>query len=196
MTTDDHSTTRVELEAATEAANALPQTWAQTWRTQFLPALKVPPETVGPARNQNGMPTSGFQKVEVPDRRPRRAPAATFGKRGLLPLYQWEGVVEEVNDAGFTARLIPMENGIPSREKAEFTDFALSDLADPSDLDLVATGAVFYWTVGRGKNDAGTISNTSLVRFKRVPRPGIYQQTRARAEAEELLRGSGAEQSS
>jgi hypothetical protein len=194
--TDEQSTRAVELEAGDELSKVAPQTWAQVWHTRFLTPVNPPPAADSPAANRNGMPTSGAQKIEVPDRRPKRTPAKTFGRRGLLPLYQWEGVVEEVSDSGFTARLVPIEDGSPVREKAEFTDFAFEDLSDPSDVDLVSPGAVFYWTVGRGKNEAGTISNTSLVRLRRLPLPGIYQHMRARAEAEELMRGFGAEPSS
>jgi hypothetical protein len=196
------STEPIEFEGQTGLTGLPWQTESTAWSfgsraTRLVSALKDSPNAPDRATaNHNGVPTSGVQQIEVPDRRPKRIPAATFGKRGFAPLYQWEGVVDEVFADRFTARLVPFEWRAPNRSKTEFTDFEFEDLSDPSDIDLVAPGAVFYWTIGRCKNEAGTITNTSLVRFRRLPSPGVYQQRQAEKEAESLLRGFGEPSSS
>jgi hypothetical protein len=116
----------------------------------------------------------------------RRSRPVVFGQKGFAPIYQWEGVVEEVNGGGFRARLRPLtapqEGG-----RVEYADFEYIDLSNASDHELVARGAVFYWTVGRSRNPAGTITNTSLLRFRRLPPPTLTQQREAAREAAALL---------
>ena len=145
------------------------------------------------ASNAAGSPTlSPRSAVDVSDVKPVTSRRPFFGKRGFSPLYQWEGVVEEVNGEGFRARLVPFEEGRADASRVEYADFAYVDLADESDCDLVMEGAVFYWTVGKSRNAAGTYTNTSLVRFRRLPPPTPYQTREAGREAEALLTDLGA----
>jgi hypothetical protein len=123
---------------------------------------------------------------EVSALKPVARPRPFFGRRGFLPVYQWEGVVEEVNGEGFRARLRPLE-GEPDPSQVEYADFDYMDLADDSDHELVVEGAVFYWTVGRSRNVVGTQTNTSLVRFRRLPPPSARQLREAEVEAEAML---------
>jgi hypothetical protein len=102
-------------------------------------------------------------------------------------VYQWEGVVEEVNGEGFRARLRPFEQGHAEASRVEYADFDYDDLADESDRALVAEGAIFYWTVGKSRNMAGTVFNTSLVRFRRLPSATSAQKREAAREAAALL---------
>jgi hypothetical protein len=132
----------------------------------------------------------------VPDARPVAAPRFAFGKKSLQATHQWEGVVEEIGASGFRARLLPLVGGKPDPRRIEFTTFAFDDLANDDDRDLVSEGAIFYWTVGKGRNAAGTVSNVSLVRFRRVPPPGAFQERVAKAEAAELLQELGGNPSS
>ncbi len=103
--------------------------------------------------------------------------------------------MEEVNGDGFRARLLPFEEGEADHSRLEYADFGYDDLADESDHDLVMEGAVFYWTVGKSRNAAGTYTNTSLVRFRRLPPPSTYQTQEAGREAAALLQDLGARQS-
>lgn len=112
---------------------------------------------------------------------------AFFGKRGFAPVYQWEGVVEVVTEEGFRGRLIPYEDGRPNPSRVEYADFDLNDLADESDEELVAEGAIFYWTVGRSRTSGGTYTNTSLVRFRRLPRLSPVEVRNAEHAAAALL---------
>ena len=99
----------------------------------------------------------------------------------------WEGVVEQVNAAEFRARLTPFEDGVPNTARVEFTEFSFDDLANLDDRKLVEEGARFYWTVGRATNPAGTLTNVSLVRFRRLPPTTHHRRQLAEAEADALL---------
>lgn len=143
------------------------------------------------AANQNGPLTMGPQQIESAP-----PPAVTilprnFGRRGLQALSEWEGVVEEVKGRKFRCRLVPVEDGRPNTARVEFTEFDVDDLASESDVKLVQPGAVFYWTIGRSQNSAGTRTNVSLVRFRRIPAAGSYRQRKARREADQLIQEIG-----
>ena len=150
-----------------------------------------------PTRSSNvdSASTSGPQEIDRPFATPRKLPSRSFGKRSLSSVSHWEGVVEEVHDGTFRARLVPHANGRPIPARVEFAEFDVDELADESDLALVQTGAVFYWTLGRMRNAAGTIWNASLLRFRRLPAPNVQQKQRARRETEELIRKLGVPES-
>lgn len=132
------------------------------------------------------------REMDVSNLRPVTSRRPFFGKRGFAAVYQWEGVVEEVNGGGgFRARLLPFEGGKANSARVEYADFDYEDLADDSDHELVVEGAVFYWTIGKSRNAAGTITNTSLVRFRRLPPPTASQMRQAAREAEALLNDLG-----
>jgi hypothetical protein len=118
-------------------------------------------------------------------------PSRDFGRRSLQPLSNWEGVVEQVTGDTFLCRLVQIVEGRPNPATVEFTEFSLDDLANESDWNLVQPGAVLYWTIARARNPAGTVTNESLVRFRRLPLPTRAQLERAQHEAEDLLRALG-----
>jgi hypothetical protein len=140
------------------------------------------------AKNLDGPLTRGPQKITAPKVEPPVVLRSRgFGRRRFPPLYHWEGVVDEVGEDSFTCHLIPLEGDGQNQARVEFSDFSFDDLGE-SDRALVRPGAVFYWTVGRLTNAAGTTSNQSLVRFRRIPAPTATQVAQAKAEAGELLR--------
>ncbi len=130
---------------------------------------------------------------EHPDRqshlswRRSRLRDAESGARRFTSLYQWEGVVEEVNGTGFRARLHALENGRTNKSHVEYAEFDYDDLAYDSDRGLVAPGAVLYWTLGRSRNGYGTWVRTSLLRLRRLPTASARQKREAERLAEELL---------
>ena len=126
---------------------------------------------------------------------PRTVRRPSFGKRGFSALYQWEGVVDEVNGDGFRARLTPTDQEEAGQASVEYVDFRFDDLYDEGDRELVAEGAVFYWTVGKIRTRAGNLLNTSLVRFRRLPSPTPSQSRKAAREAELLLEDLGSDAS-
>jgi hypothetical protein len=99
----------------------------------------------------------------------------------------WEGVVEGVDGDEFRARLTPFRRGTANSAQVEYTEFTFDDLANPDDRSLVMEGARFYWTLGRATNPAGTLTNVSLVRFRRLPPASSLRRKLAEAEAEALL---------
>jgi hypothetical protein len=189
------STEEINIDRSTPGAAqwAAPETSA--WWLRFKPDRLFVPRSPGlpedPGRKRSGN-TSAESTVSdpsgstVPALKPVARRRPFFGRRAFKPLYQWEGVVEEVSDEGFRARLRPFENGSLNRSQVEYADFEFVDLADESDYDLVEKDAVFYWTVGRYRNPAGTYTNTSLVRFRRLAPPTARQLNEASREAAEL----------
>jgi hypothetical protein len=185
-----------------DALNSITPTWQSflsTWSFHPMSPARVPrpprPELVPNPRasNVNGGPGHETRSAQEAQRiQPlERVPEARLGKRAFAPLSHWEGVVESVSEFGFRGRLLPFEQGRPLRGRVEFSDFAFADLAEESDRDLVAPGAVFYWTIGRSRQRSGTLQNASLVRFRRTPPPSQEQKRIARALAKEILGAAG-----
>jgi hypothetical protein len=82
----------------------------------------------------------------------------------FVSLQKWEGVVLEVLDDSFLARLVDLTNG-GSDEEAEF---ALEEVT-PEDRVLVEPGAVFYWNIGYNDSISGQRTRVSEIRFRRLP---------------------------
>jgi hypothetical protein len=141
--------------------------------------------------NNNGASTARPQRA--PSKRtpgpgePVVIPSINQGRRSMKALMHWEGVVDRVDGDEFHARLTPFENGIPNPARVEFTEFSVEDLANPDDRNFVEEGARFYWTIGRATNAAGTLTNVSLVRFRRLPPTTPHRRQLAEAEADALL---------
>jgi len=98
-------------------------------------------------------------------------------------LQQWEGVVDTVHDGTFIARLVDRTAEGPD-EEAEF------DVTEPpfGDRNLIAPGAVFYWSVGYRTSATGTRSRTSIVSFRRLPAWTEKEKQQARERAREIAR--------
>lgn len=96
-------------------------------------------------------------------------------------LQKWEGQVTEVDDSTFTAVLLDIQE--PSvEEEAEF-DF---EEVSRGDLDLVAPGAVFYWSVGYRTEPSGERSRSSVLVFRRLPAWSKRDVQRAADRVKEL----------
>lgn len=164
--------------------------WSFEASDQVLPRLNPPTsEHVNErsAANRVISATDSFETVDASLFNPAKPSRVSSGLRAFKPLYQWEGVVQEINGKGFSARLLPIENGRADTGQVEFADFDFDDLADESDLQFVQEGAIFYWTLGKSRSRAGQITKTSLVRFRRLPPTSGYEALNAAREAEELL---------
>jgi hypothetical protein len=75
---------------------------------------------------------------------PPEVPPPDTGRRAsFVALQEWEGVVTEVRDNAFTARLVDLTHSSPD-EESEFSTTEISD----DDVDLVVLGAIFRWSVG------------------------------------------------
>lgn len=198
MSDDVSSTRRIDVYGFSSAGTALRPTetgdaWSFGIRSRvLLPSAgavigtRTPPR---PSANAADSDTDG--PPATPDfaaLRPVTVSNLYFGKRAFAPTYHWEGVVEQVAAAGFRGRLTPIEHGSPREAQVEYADFDYEELADPAERALVSIGAVFYWTIGKSRNAAGTLTNQSLVRFRRLPPVSAQMRARASAEAEALLR--------
>jgi hypothetical protein len=178
--------------AIEQDVGSVPQTdaWSFEASDQVIPRLS--PTTVEQisersAANRVISATDSFETIDGSLFGPATPRRVSSGLRAFKPLYQWEGVVQEVNGKGFSARLLPIEDGRAHKGQVEFADFDFDDLADESDLHFVQEGAIFYWTLGRSRSRAGQITKTSLVRFRRLPPASEYEALSAAREAEELL---------
>ena len=135
--------------------------------------------------------TAGPQKAP-----PAAVPAVTlerrsYGLRSLEPISEWEVAVDQVDVNGFQCRLVRIANGATDPTKVELTEFSFDDLERRTDHSLIVPGAVLYWTIGRFRNAAGTVTNQSLLRLRRLPAPTLTQISEAEREAERILRALG-----
>lgn len=148
-----------------------------------------PPRQDSPLANLGDDRSLGPQSLHAPTRaEPVIHRTPSFGNRAMRPLATWEGVIDEINGSHIKARLMRLENGKAASSKIEFSEFSLADLSTPSDKQHLAPGAVFYWTLARYQNEAGTVSNASFFRLRRVPDSGPSRQIQAQAEASTLFR--------
>lgn len=177
------------------------QSHRETWsfegpveQRQFAPTTSAPPR---PSPTENPLPpaTEQPQRARSVGHGASLLPARRFGRRSSHAVFRWEGEVEQVNGREFRARLTPSRNGHPASDDVEFTEFSFDEIT-PADHELIVPGALFYWTLARKTNEAGTLTNESLVRFRRIPPPGDYHDRVARQEAEVLLRDLGGNGSS
>jgi hypothetical protein len=178
------------------AANKLAQTDPVGDHWQSLPSF-VPPvwglqlddagmEMVPP--KQAGTNTAARLTVMMPGRvvpvlSDRQLPVA----EGLIPLQSWEGVVLEVDEDSFSARLADI-SGEHQDEEVELSKEELSEF----DLDLLERGAIFYWTIGyRQRLPNGARERVSRIRFRRLPAWSKAELTTAHERAETLSRELG-----
>jgi len=107
-------------------------------------------------------------------------------QRFFIPEVSWEGVVLEVLDDSFTARLFDLENQ-PKYEEAEILNIAVSD---QSDLDLIVPGAIFFWSIGR-RIEGRRSEQVSLIQFRRLPVWSKREIQQSKNEAAEVMKELG-----
>jgi hypothetical protein len=92
-----------------------------------------------------------------------------------------EGIVLEVLDEGFLARLVDLtQKGVD--EEAEFS---LYDIAE-DDKPLIKPGAIFYWDISHDTNDSDHRTRISHIHFRRLPEWSHQEIEEARREADRL----------
>lgn len=82
----------------------------------------------------------------------------------FLTLQKWEGVVLEVREDFFLARLVDLTQQSPDEE----AEFPIEEVSQ-EDLDLLQPGAVFYWNIGYLDKRSGQRTRASVIRFRRLP---------------------------
>jgi hypothetical protein len=96
-------------------------------------------------------------------KRPTPRPLETSSARFVVHEL-WEGVVEEVGSTYFAAQLV--SRTLP--DTFEQAEIYISEVS-PADLPLVRAGAVFYWAIGYADGPTGQRTNSSSIRFRRLP---------------------------
>ena len=91
----------------------------------------------------------------------------------------------------FRATLRSLRDPGESEKEAEIP----VDEVTEDDRELLAVGAVFYWTIGYDISPAGTRRRTSLLKFRRMPAWTRRDIERVRAEGRELFAMFGGEAS-
>jgi hypothetical protein len=75
---------------------------------------------------------------------------------------RWEGVVEEICDTYFVARLHNMIS-----EEVATAELEVEDVS-PVDLPLLGLGALFYWYIGYQQKRNGRRTKMSYIHFRRT----------------------------
>jgi hypothetical protein len=78
-------------------------------------------------------------------------------------LQRWDGVVLDVGDKTFRARLLDESSGRPQID----ADVFISEVP-PHDQEMLRPGAVFYWHIGY-RDPTGDRERVSRIRFRRLP---------------------------
>jgi hypothetical protein len=111
-------------------------------------------------------------------------PSAPHSSPQFRPLQKWEGVVLEVKDNNFTARLVDQSSPSTADEEVELS---LEEIS-PDDLALVAPGAIFYWSIGYETTSSGQRKRSSVIRLRRLPAWSAKDIETAQAKASELYK--------
>ena len=100
----------------------------------------------------------------------------------FISLQKWEGIVTEIGEDYFIARIIDLIKDAPE----ESASFPFSEISSEEDKELLKIGAVFYWNIGYYERAKGTRLRSSLIRFRRLPMWAENVIGSAQKEAERL----------
>lgn len=98
----------------------------------------------------------------------------------FILLQKWEGVVTNITEDSFTARLTDLSETGPDEE----AEFSLEEVPE-SDRKLLSPGAVFYWCIGYFDTISGQRIRGSAIRFRRLPAWTEEELATARRQAEQ-----------
>ena len=104
----------------------------------------------------------------------------------FITLQSWEGIVFEVREEAFVAKLMDKTNGGYDQE-AEFSFEEVS----PYDHSLIKTGAIFYWDIGYSENKSKQRIRASIIKFRRRPAWTSNELKIARERAKRLTEKLG-----
>jgi hypothetical protein len=133
------------------------------------PLLHIGPYKRSGGLDSEGLGQPGVASAAAKDEPPRAAAvvvpkASSFVHNKFVPLQKWEGVVLKTNPESFFARLVDLTSPGVGQE----AEFPLEEVA-PSDRELLAEGAVFYWHIGYLDQIDGQRVRASSLRFRRLP---------------------------
>lgn len=107
-------------------------------------------------------------------------------QNAFTSLQKWEGVVLEVREDSFLARLVDLTRPGPDEE----AEFSLDEISK-EDRPLVRPGAIFYWNIGYHESYSGQRTRVSIIRFRRLPAWTQEEIEAARQEAERIRTSIG-----
>lgn len=81
----------------------------------------------------------------------------------FIPLQKWKGIVFEVCEETFWARLYDLSEDNPPEE----AEILIRDLSD-EDIEFLDEGATFYFNIGYSVSPQGQKQRISVIRMKRV----------------------------
>ena len=119
------------------------------------PALEMPPYLR--SRKGTAAPSLEAEVTRAEDRDERAT-------RQILA-HHWECTVESIGSETFSATLRSLLKPGDTEKEAELP----LDEVSPDDQELLAPGAIFYWTIGSERSPKGTISRFSRIKFRRLP---------------------------
>lgn len=99
----------------------------------------------------------------------------------FVSLQKWEGVVTEIEDDSFTARLTDLTQG----GSDEIIEFSFDDVPS-DDRSLIQEDAIFYWNIGF-ETMRGQDRKVSLIKFRRLPRWSKKKIQAMREKGEDLM---------
>jgi hypothetical protein len=116
-----------------------------------------------------------------------RLPEGTLPKKRMLVLQQWEGVVTEVAADSFFAELQDLGD---SSQPIEIVEIPIDEVPK-DDQSLLASGSIFYWSIGHETSAGGQLRRISEIRMRRTPRWTQQTIRRVIERAEELFETHG-----
>ncbi len=99
----------------------------------------------------------------------------------FISLQKWEGVVTDVNEDSFFARLTDLTQG----GSEEVIEFYLDDVPS-DDKSLIGIGAIFYWNIGY-ETIRGQDRKVSLIKFRRLPKWSKKKMQNMQKKGKELM---------
>jgi hypothetical protein len=139
-----------------------------------------------PPHIPQGVPASTTQPKSIPGDTEVTSLLVERVDRYFLPEQSWEGMVLEVLEDSFRARLVDTKNA-DQQEEAEILKTAVTD---EDDLKLLVSGAIFFWTIGR-RVEGRRSEQVSLIQFRRLPIWTEKEIQEAKREAIEIKKRLG-----
>ena len=116
--------------------------------------------------NSSGFTYSSTNKSQLIE--PKNAPVFFLETKPLkeraIALQKWRGIVEEVEQDHFKAKLI----NLTDRAYDEYGEIYYDEITQ-EDIELIEPGAIFYWSIGYSHSSSGQRTRFSEIRFKRLP---------------------------
>jgi len=99
-------------------------------------------------------------------------------------LQMWEGLVQAIDQDHHEFTAIVKDKTNPTMPDEEFT-MSIEEIP-PTDLALLASGAVFYWSIGYADYPGRPRTRESRIRFRRLPKWHQSELNKAKERGKQL----------